>query len=175
MATNQYVTGTPYVPVSRTAWGAIFGGTFVYLAIMATFGALAGAIFASAGNATGMIVWMTILGIISMYFAGRAAGHLANVPDRNTGMYHGLITFGMSVFATILVLALAYGSTLGGTVKATATLNRWDIIGVASNGGWGLFVSLFLGFCAAILGGAHVVPKQLAPVVSTDRDVRRVA
>ncbi len=163
-----------WAPPSRTAWGAIFGGTFIYLAIMSTFGALGAVIFASAGNLTGMIVWMTILGVISLYFAGRATGRLAGVVDRNIGMYHGLITFGMSVFATILVLALAYGSTVGGTARVAGTLNRWDIVGVASHGGWGLFVSLFLGLIAAGIGGAHAVTPST--VTATERpDIRRVA
>ncbi len=166
---------TPYAPASRTAWGAIFGGTFVYLAIMATFGALGAAIFASAGNSTGMIVWMTILGILSLYFAGHACGRLAGVADRNTGLYHGLITFGMSVFATILVLALAFGSTVGGTARTATALNRWDIVGVASNGGWGLFVSLFLGFIACSIGAAHAVRLGGAETTETRADIRRVA
>jgi hypothetical protein len=168
MATNV----VDYTPVSRTGWGAIFGGTFVYLAIMATFGALGGAIFARARSVTGMAVWMTILGIIALYFAGRASATLANVHDRNTGMYHGLIAFGLSVFASILVLALVFGSTVGGTATTGAALNRGDIVSVASRGRWGLFIALFLGMIGAAVGGSQAAPKEPR---AEPREIRRAA
>ncbi len=172
MATN--VVGTSNAPAARTAWGAIFGGTFVYLAIMATFGALGAAIFADAHSPAGMVVWMTILGIISLYFAGRSTGRLAEVADRNTGMYHGLITFGMCVFSTVLVLALIWGSTVGGTAQTASTVNRWDVVSVAGRGGWGLFIALFLGMIACASGASHAVRRP--PATVTERpDIRRVA
>ncbi len=172
MATNEI--NTPYLCGSRTAWGAIFGGTFLYLAIMATFGALGLALFASAGwSATGMEVWMTVLAIISLYFAGRAAGQLANVTERNSGIYQGLITFGMSFFATVLVLGIALATTVAPTGREAA-VTRYDLLSVAANGGWALFVALFLGLIAAAIGGSHAVPRTRATV--TERpDIRRVA
>jgi len=91
---------------SRTCWGAIFGGTFLYLAIMATFGSLGAAIFAGVGSSEGIKIWMTILAIISLYFAGHVAGRLSGAADRNVGMWNGLITFGMC-FASVLVLGIA--------------------------------------------------------------------
>jgi cellobiose-specific phosphotransferase system component IIC len=168
MATNV----VDYTPVSRTAWGAIFGGTFVYLAIMATFGVLGSAIFVNARSEVGVAVWMTILGIIALYFAGRVSAKLANVHDRNTGMYHGLIAFGLSVFASILVLSLVFGSTVGGTARAGATLTRSDIVNVASRGGWGLFIALFLGMIGAAIGGSQAAPKEPK---AEPREIRRVA
>ncbi len=174
MATNVVGT-TNYNMGSRTGWGAIFGGTFVYLAIMATFGALGAAIFASVTNAAGLKVWMVVLAIISLYFAGRTAGHLANADDRNIGLYHGLITFGMCVFTTILILGMAF--LTAAPYARTATTNTsvsYDLVRVGSQGGWGLFVALILGFIAAMIGGAHAAPKAIKR--GDERpDLRRVA
>lgn len=159
---------------SRTSWGAIFGGTFVYLAVMATFGSLGGAIFADAGNATGMIVWMTILAIISLYVAGRASGALAGVRERTVGMYQGLITFGMSVFASILVLSLVWASTTAAGTQAAGAVTRWDVVSIAGTGGWGLFFALFFGMLGAIAGGSQSAPARLAEVVEHP-EARRAA
>lgn len=169
MAAN--VSGVAYVPESRTtAWGAIFGGTFVYLGIMATFGALGGAIFASSGNVTGIGIWMTILGIIALFCGGRTVGRLARVTDKNTGVYLGMITFGMCIFATMLSLALVWNSVAMPAVGVV----RWDIASLAQSGGWGLFVALFLGMLGCVGGASQAVPRSLATV--TERpDLRRTA
>jgi hypothetical protein len=171
MATN---VERAYQPCSQIAWGAVFGGTFVYLAIMATFGALGAAIFANASGALGPAIWMTILGILALYFAGRTAGHLAAVPDRDTGLYHGLVTFGMSVLATVLVLALALGSTTGNTGQAANQMSRWNFAHILGAGGWGLFLSLFLGMLAAIAGGMHNVPASRTSAAERP-EIRKIA
>jgi hypothetical protein len=172
MATNAL----EYNPTSRTAWGAIFGGTFVYLTIMATFGALGAAIFASAPNGTGLRVWMTILTIISLYFAGRASGRLVNTTDRNIGTYQGLITFGMSVFTTVLLLGIAFLSAAPYSRAAAATTRvSGDLVSVGASGGWYLFVALFLGMLCCVAGGSQSVPRAKATVTEHPGEARRVA
>ena len=164
------------LPQSKTAWGAIFGGTFVYLAIMATFGSLGGGIFADGGYAVGMIVWLTILAIISLYVAGHASGVLSRVRDRSTGLFQGLITFGMCVFSSILVLSLVWGAgTTAGASQTAGAVTRWDVVSIAGTGGWGLFCALFFGMLAAMGGGSQAASRQMMTEVIERPELRRVA
>lgn len=176
----------PVIPARRVfSWSGIFAGTFVFLAIESTFGILGAAIFASAGNpgaavpteptlSVGLQVWMIILSIIALYFAGKTSSKmLFRSADRNLGMYHGLVTFGMSIFATILIFAMALGST---TTAAATRLG--GIAGYISNGGeYWLFAAFVLSMIAAAVGGMHGVgtatPVSAAPEkpVSTTRNV----
>ena len=137
---------------AETSWGAIFAGTFVFLAIEATFGALALALF-GANSGVAIKVWMTILSIIALYFGGRTAGRLSGVTGKNLGMYHGLVTFGLSIFATLLIGAMVLGNGDGAT--ATLGTTRMALSDVISSSSWALFVALLLGGIGAGLGGAE--------------------
>jgi hypothetical protein len=159
----------------RSSWSGIFAGTFVFLAIEITFGLLGAAIFAtpngnSAAGGTvtsmnaGMGVWMVVLSIIALYFAGRAASHLSRCFTRLDGMYQGLVTFGMSIFASILVAGLAVGNSMAANANVVRPMDA-----IAANGYW-LFVALLLGGIAACLGGAHSVVRQPMATV-TERPV----
>lgn len=174
MATSQYVGEFPAAPANRAlvwSWAGVFAGTFVYLAIESTFGLLGAAIFSSASNpatgvpsspaaSTGFQVWMVILSIIALYFAGKTSSKLlSGSTDRNLGMYHGLVTFGMSIFATVLIIAL---SSTGGTVVYTGAMNArataMTLGGYITAGGeWWLFVAFVLAMIAAASGGIHGV------------------
>lgn len=170
MATPQYMEFPASAPASRPfmwSWAGIFAGTFVFLAIEATFGILGTAIFATASNpnvavpttpamSTGLQVWMVILSIIALYFAGKTASKLLYGPaDRNLGMYHGLVTFGMSVFTTFLIVAAAWGGSPASTAVGVRPLTLGGAI--ASGGEWWLFVALFLALVSAAIGGMHGV------------------
>lgn len=160
-----YTTATPS-PVPRAfSWSGIFAGTFLFLAIEVTFGILGMAIFASASNPTGpqpvstgihwgMGIWMVILSIISMYFAGKLAARLSGAPSRNSGMYAGLVTFGMCIFTTVLIVAFALGSTVGGHT-GIAYAAPTAIANVLATGGYWVFVALVLAMIAAASGGIH--------------------
>ena len=161
---TQY-TDYPVIPARRIySWSGIFAGTFVFLAIESTFGLLGAAIFASAGNpnaavpttpglSIGLEIWMVILSIIALYFAGKTSSKLLfRATDRNLGMYHGLVTFGMSVFATIFVISMSL-------VGAVATTRL---------GGW-LFAAFVLSMIAAALGGMHGVGSAATPAPSQER------
>lgn len=153
---------TAIVPANRTfSWSGIFAGTFLFLAIEATFGILGTAIFSSVTNpkasnpvgiGIGLGIWMVILSIIALYFAGKLASRLSAAATRNIGMYAGLITFGMSVFTSILITALALGSTLGSTIGLVGPARLADVLII--NGYW-LFAALVLGMIAAAFGGIH--------------------
>jgi hypothetical protein len=134
----------------KVSWSSVFAGTFVFLAIEATFGLLAWAIFGSISAAQGLSagagIWMIILSIIALYFGAKAAAHLSDVDRKLNGMYYGLVTFGLSIFSTILIATMVAGST-GSTSRTLLGLG-------AANAVW-LFATLILGGIAAGIGGAH--------------------
>lgn len=176
MATSQqFVTEYPIASSNRFltwSWAGIFAGTFVYLAIESTFGLLGTAIFstasgsgaaapATAGMSTGLQIWMVVLSIIAMYFAGKTSSKLLRGnADRNLGMYHGFVTFGLSIVSTILLVALAsVGSTVvyTGAVAGTRAAAMNTIGLISSSGEWWLFVAFVLSMIAAASGGMHGV------------------
>ncbi len=134
----------------RVSWSSVFAGTFVFLAIEATFGLLAWAIFGSMSAAQGLSagagIWMIILSIIALYFGAKAAAHLSDENRKLNGMYYGLVTFGLSIFSTILIATMVAGSS-GNAGRTLLGLG-------AANAAW-LFITLILGGIAAGIGGAH--------------------
>ncbi|HEU5452635.1 MAG TPA: hypothetical protein VFU76_11650 [Terriglobales bacterium] len=172
----DYVNTYPADARQRGAsWSAIFAGAFVFIAVMATFEALGIAIFggsAPGALATGLTVWTTVLGIISLTLAGRAAGRLSYSVEKSHATYIGLVTFGLSVFATILVVALvatAVGANNPGTQVAGWPAN------IFAAGGYGTFVSLVLGMIGCVLGARGAVPAAGAPAVEAAPNLRRIA
>lgn len=157
------------------SWSAIFAGTFVFLAIMATFEALGIAIFggsAPGALTTGITVWTTVLAIISLTFAGRAAGRLSYSTEKNHATYIGLVTFGLSVFSALLVVTLvasAIGANNPGSQVAGWPSN------VFAAGGYGTFCALILGLLGCVYGARAEVRTPAAPPVEQSPNLRRVA
>lgn len=154
----------PAIPQRREfSWSGIFGGTFLFLAIEAVFGTLAMAIFgrvrplaAGAGSSQigiGAGIWMIILSIIAMYFAGNLAAKLSGSYTRNSGMYAGLVTFGMAVFSVILIAEIALGSPIGGVGAGMAATTH--LANVLAANGWYFFVGLILSMVSAGCGGGY--------------------
>lgn len=135
-------------------WSSIFAGTFVFLAIETTFSLLAMAIFGSMRTAGTLAIapgiWMIILSIIALYFGAKAAGHLSRETHRLDGMYYGLVTFGMSVFASLLIATMIAGNTATAETTLATTLT--------ANAIW-LFVTFILGGISAGIGGSLAVPQ----------------
>jgi len=147
----------------RTSWPAIWAGVFTFIAIWLVFGVLGMAIFASAANpnaqhpvtgmSVGMGVWAMILTIIVMYVAGRETGRLAGVTSRHDGLIHGMIMFGLSVTA-VLVITMLGGTRLSGGTGVTESAHNPYILGLFANLGWIGFFALFLGWLAAMGGSS---------------------
>jgi len=167
---------------SVVSWGAIFAGTFVFLAIEVTFGLLGTAIFASASNPNashgginaGIGIWAIVLSFIALYFAGKTAGRLSAAPNRNVGIYHGLVTYGMSIFAAILVIALAVGSTTSAST-GVAQFSNSTIVNTIGAAGWWVFFTCLAGMIAAAIGGSHGAVGVRARAVEPPTEIRRVA
>ena len=170
---------------SHISWPAIFAGTFVFLAIEVTFGVLGTAIFANASNpnsahpvtgmSAGIGIWLVILSIIALYYGGRTAAALSGANDRHTGMYHGLATFGFSVFTSIVVAALVLGTTVPNPAAAVSNASPATVGSVVTTAGYWLFVALLLGMIAAAMGGTQA-GKRLQPRADEEAPgIRRVA
>jgi hypothetical protein len=162
------------------SWSAVFGGTFVFLAIEVSFGILGMAVFASAtapaaGNAVtggisaGIGIWAVVLSVIALYFGGRSAAALSRTTNSHIGMYHGFVTFGMAIFSSILITSMILSGTVSGNANP-GSLGAARVADVLAVGGYWLFVALILGLIAATAGGRQgVAGRSLqAPVERPD-------
>ncbi len=139
------------------------------------------AIFASSANpraaapvtglSAGMGVWATILTIIAMYVAGRTTAHFSNAVDRAGRIWHGMAMFGLSVIAVVLALIFGGAAMSGGAGIAGSTHSPY-MLTVFADIGWIGFVSLFLGWLAAI-GGAVQGPFRKSGVYA-ERETHEV-
>jgi hypothetical protein len=178
-AMNREITLRP-----RTDWGAIWGGVFTFAAIWSVFGVLGMAIFASAANpraaqpvtgmSVGMGIWAIVLTIIAMYVAGRETGRLAAVTNRHDGWIHGMIMFGLSVVAS-LVLTILAGATLTGGTGVEGSAHSAYLINVFTGLGWIGFLSLFLGWLAAMGGASSGVLHKRDDAVPNVREFKNAA
>lgn len=171
----------------RTDWGAIWAGMFSFIAIWSVFGSLGLAIFASTATPAaahpltsmgwGMGIWAIVLTIIAMYVGGRVTGHLAGLTRRQDGMLHGQIMFGLSCVAVLVLAVLASDSLAARQGTAVTTQSFSMVAGL----GWAGFLSLLLGWLAALGGATTGVHKQaeVAPDLHTTSEerpgIRRVA
>ncbi len=162
------------------AWSAIFAGTFAFVAVEATFGVLGAAIFASAANpnaahpgtgmSLGMGIWTLILSIIALYVGGRTAGHLSGAIRKLEGMYYGLVMFGLSIVATIMIAGVVLTPAVSASTGTTVTTNGATVASMVSTGGWWLWITMLLGGIGAMLGGMNAVTEVRTP--AEVRDIR---
>ncbi|MGA7293275.1 MAG: hypothetical protein WBW53_22560 [Terriglobales bacterium] len=174
-----------YQPETRTSfqgsnldWSAIWAGLFTFISIWSVFGLLGYAIFASAaaqpmrGASIGVGIWAVILMIVAMYIAGRATGRLAGLDGRSDALIHGLVMFGLSVSA-VLVLTMS-GRLLFISLLSANRFVGANLPGILGHSGWFAFFALFLGWLAA-MGGAVSGVKPKAALPSNVRDMRPAA
>lgn len=183
MADLAYRNETITYARGRTDWGAIWAGTFCFVAIWSVFGLLGEAIFASnanpnaaapvTGQSVGIAIWSIILTIIAMYVAGRETGRLAAVTNRHDGLIHGMIMFGLSVMAAIVITVLA-GAVLSGGSGVQGTAHSSYVLSIFADLGWTGFVALFLGWLAAMGGASQGVSRAIQPAGNV-RDMRPAA
>jgi hypothetical protein len=161
----------------RVDWGAIWAGVFTFIAIWSVFGLLGAAIFSSAANpnasrpitgmSVGMSIWAIVLTIIAMYVAGLETGRLAAVTNRHDGMIHGLTMFGLSVVAALIIVVMG-GMAMSNGVASGA--HNPYLLDVVSDIGWAGFISLFLGWLAAMGGASSGAGRRL----QTQRPVQQI-
>lgn len=168
----------------RTDWGAIWAGVFTFIAIWSVFGLLGMAIFASAANpqssnpvtgmSVGMGIWAIVLTIIAMWVAGRETGRLSGVTNRQDGLTHGMIMFGLSVVAVLVITVLGGGALSGGSGIQGTSHNPY-LLDVFSGLGWIGFIALFLGWLAAMGGASAGVRRKVVDATRNLREIRPAA
>jgi hypothetical protein len=147
---------------------------FTFVAIWSVFGTLGMGIFASAANPSssepiagmslGMAIWAIVWTIIAMFVAGRVTGQWAGITNSRDGMVHGMVMFGLSISAALLLLVIG-GANAFGNAPVEGSSHSSYVLTIFSNLGWASFVSLFLGWLAA-MGGASTSHKEIShPVV----------
>lgn len=177
MAAVNYPTGEVRTLVTRPNWGAIWAGVFTFIAIWSVFGLLGMAIFASAANPNapqpvsgmglGISIWTVILTIIAMYVAGRVTGHLAGIANSREGVTHGMIMFGLAVTAAVAIAAFAGGAATGNSTLAATGPHSPYALTLFAGMGWAGFVSLLLGWLAAMGGASTGSHKVMAETTVT--------
>jgi len=167
-------------------WRAVWAGVFTFIAIWSVFGFLGVAIFASSSNpnyaqpalgmSVGFGIWAIVLTIVAMYIAGLESGRLASVNTRHDGLIHGMIMFGLSVAAVMVLIASAGG--LLSTGFSAAAHNPYAL-NLSANFSWTIFVSLFLGWLAAMGGASTVTGRrgklEQQPAQQPVLEIRRAA
>jgi hypothetical protein len=144
-----------------TDWSAIWAGLFTFVGIWSVFELLGLAIFptANAGAKVGLGIWSVILTAIAMFIAGRltrASGRLSNSYD---GARHGMIMFGLSLTAAIVLMMS--GSVLLADFPVVNTSARTsDLVNVFTSSVWVPFAALFLGWLGAIIGASSGGPSK---------------
>ena len=149
------------VPVN-TDWSAIWGGLFIFAALWSVFGLLGYAIFSRAGVTgmnVGLAIWDIILTAVAMFVAGHGTARVAVVDNRFDGPWHGMIVFGLSVTAA-LVLMFAGNALFAGVGTVNPLAHRFYLTLFAGNG-WAAFIGLFLGWLGAIVGASSGAARKL--------------
>jgi hypothetical protein len=155
-------------PARRLDWSAIWAGVFTFVGIWSVFGALGWAIFASAaspdavrpltGMSVGMSIWAIVLTIIAMYVAGFETTRLAVVGNRHDGLVLGMVMFGLSVVGALVMIVMG-GSSITGPNASLGTTHNPYVLDFIAGLGWAGFLSLFLGWLAA-MGGASTGARR---------------
>jgi hypothetical protein len=182
MAATTY--GNETITLARVRgvdWGAIWAGVFTFIGIWSVFGLLGAAIFASSANPNaarpitgmswGMSIWAIVLTIIAMYVGSLETGRLAAVTSRREGVTHGMAMFGLSVVAALVLIVLG-----GNSINGPANLSTHSpyVLTVVSGLGWAGFLSLFLGWLAA-MGGASAGIRRNAQAETPVQPIRKAA
>jgi hypothetical protein len=112
----------------RVSWGAILTGVVVALATQVLLSMLGAGLGLAAIEPTqpagenpdastvgiGATLWWALSGIIASLAGGWVAARLAGVPNRETGMLHGLATWAVATLVVLYMLSSAATSVIGG-------------------------------------------------------------
>lgn len=112
----------------RISWGAVFAGVTTAVIIQLLLTLLGVAIGAATvdplregapgeGLGIGAAIWFFVSTIIAMYVAGRVAGRLSGAATKQDRMAHGLFTWATTSILSVIFLATAVGSLLGGAAS----------------------------------------------------------
>lgn len=121
----------PYdvTPLKRVSWGAIFGGTFIALAIMVLLGSLGIAIGATTIDphtgetpsarafGIGAGLWWIGTSVLALFGGGWAAGRLAGPRRLLESTLHGVVTWSFTTTIVVALMTTAVGSMVSGAMR----------------------------------------------------------
>jgi hypothetical protein len=164
--------------ITRISWGSVFAAAFVVVAVQFLLAGLS--IWGNFGlgdittpgtvvsSATSIAVWTGIWAIIALAIGGMVAAALSNSRTMGDGLWHAVITWGVSVTATTVLSAvgvaglLGFGLNSGAAVKNAIGLPSASVSPLTSvssaSGTYAGYYLLFagIGFFTALAGGAVV-------------------
>lgn len=116
------------------------------------------------GINVGLGIWAIVLTIIAMFVAGRTTGHLAGISNSRDGLIHGMVMFGLTIMTALAVTSFGVWDT---AAPQAVNAHTPYLLGVFADLGWFGFLSLFLGWLAAMGGasaGAHQIHTSVQQV-----------
>ena len=128
----------------RIAWGALFGGVIIAVAVQVLLSLLGagiglGTVNVNAGSTPsggsfgiGAGLWWVISSIIALFIGGYVSAWMAGITTRFDGILHGLVTWGISTLLTIYLLSSAVGSVVGGGFSALGSVTSAAGSGISS-------------------------------------------
>ena len=128
----------------RIAWGALFGGVIIAVAVqlllsllgagvgLGTVNVNAGTTPSASGLGTGAGLWWVISSCIALFIGGYTSAWMAGIAVRFDGILHGLVTWGMATLLTVYLLSSAIGSIVGGGFSALGSVTSAAGSGISS-------------------------------------------
>jgi hypothetical protein len=116
-------------PLKRVSWGAIFGGTFMSLAVMVLLGSLGLAVGATSIDpqtgetpslrafGIGAGVWWLVSGGLALFGGAWAASKLAGPRRRLESTLHGLVTWSFTTTLAVILMSTVVGSMISGAMR----------------------------------------------------------
>ena len=192
--------------ITRISWGSVFAATFVVVALQFALTALSiwgnfgfgnlTSIASVTASATSIAVWTGIWAAVALLFGGIVAAALSNSRSMGDGVWHAIVTWGVSV-GTMTVLSavgvaglLGFGLNSGAAVRSAIGLPTTALSPLtsasAASGTYAGYYLLFsaIGLITAVIGGAGVAMtmrrRRITSVPSSmgareESEVRRAA
>jgi hypothetical protein len=116
-------------PLKRVSWGAIFGGTFMSLAVMVLLGSLGLAVGATSIDpqtgetpslrafGIGAGIWWLVSGGLALFGGAWAASKLAGPRRRLESTLHGLVTWSFTTTLAVILMSTVVGSMISGAMR----------------------------------------------------------
>ena len=128
----------------RIAWGALFGGVIIAVAVQLLLTLLGAAIGLGTVNVNagttpsgssfgiGAGLWWVLSSCIALFVGGYVSASMAGISTRFDGILHGLVTWGMATLLTVYLLSSAVGSVVGGGFSALGSVTSAAGSGISS-------------------------------------------
>ena len=134
-------------PLKRVSWGAIFGGTFISLAIMVLLGSLGLAVGATTIDpqtgetpslrafGIGAGIWWLASGGLSLFAGAWASSRLAGPRRQLESTLHGLVTWSFTTTLSVILMSTVVGSMISGAMRVLGIATSYVAQDTRDDGG----------------------------------------